>query len=122
MNRISSKLIALLLLLSLVVSLLASCGEDGPDTGDDAGHTDYVSELLNDESLSPIQTWNFETKVKDREDKPLYKLKADIALAFSNKLSLAEYYHNSIFLEHVGAPERAVQSAGRVYSSFCFSS
>ncbi len=75
------------------------------------GITDYVSELLNDESLSPIQTWNFETKVRDREDKPLYKLKADIALAFSNKLSLAEYYHNSSFLEHGGAPERAVRSA-----------
>ena len=34
-----------------------------------------------------------------------------MALCFSNKLSLTEYYHNSSFLEHGGSPERAVRSA-----------
>lgn len=75
------------------------------------GITDYAAELLQDESLTPIQTWNLETKVRDREDKPYYKLKAEVAISFSNKFHTAEYYHNSSFLEHGGAPERAVRSA-----------
>ncbi len=75
------------------------------------GISDYASELLGNEYLTPVQNWSFETKVRDREDKPYYKLKADIAVAFSNKINLAEYYHNSSFLEHGGAPERAVRSA-----------
>lgn len=75
------------------------------------GISDYAAELLADEYLTPVQNWSFETKVRDREDKPYYKLKADIAVAFSNKINLAEYYHNSSFLEHGGAPERAVRSA-----------
>lgn len=75
------------------------------------GITDYASELLQEESLTPIQTWNLETKVRDREDKPYYKLKAEVAISFSNKFHTAEYYHNSSFLEHGGAPERAVRSA-----------
>lgn len=75
------------------------------------GICDYAAELLNDEYLTPVQNWELETKVRDREDKPYYKLKAQIAVAFSNKISLAEYYHNSSFLEHGGAPEKAVRSA-----------
>lgn len=75
------------------------------------GITDYVSEFLKNEFLTPIQTWKLETKVRDREDKPYYKLKIEAAVAFSNKFHLAEYYHNSSFLEHGGAPEKAVRSA-----------
>ena len=40
-----------------------------------------------------------------------YKVRLSVALCFSNKLSLTEYYHNSSFLEHGGSPERAVRSA-----------
>ncbi len=75
------------------------------------GITDYAAELLKDEYLTPIQSWHLESKVRDREDKPFYKLKADVAVAFSNKSNTAEYYHNSSYLEHGGAPERAVRSA-----------
>ena len=38
-------------------------------------------------------------------------MRLSVALCFSNKLSLTEYYHNSSFLEHGGSPERAVRSA-----------
>ena len=34
-----------------------------------------------------------------------------MALAFSNKVKLTEYYHNSSFLEHGGSTERAVKQA-----------
>ena len=70
------------------------------------GISDYAAEILGEDYLTPVQSWSFETKVRDREDKPFYKLKAAVSVAFSNKVCGAEYYHNSSFLEHGGATER----------------
>lgn len=75
------------------------------------GLTDYVKEIAGNDFLTPVQSWQSEKVVKDREDKPEYKTKAEVALAFSNKIHLAEYYHNSSWLEHGGAPEKAVRNA-----------
>ena len=49
--------------------------------------------------------------MRDREDLPLYNVKINVALAFSNRLHLTEYYHNSSWLEYGGAPDKAVQNA-----------
>ena len=76
------------------------------------GIQDYVTELLGgEEPLTPVQFWSAAAVGRDREDKPDYKVRLSVALCFSNKLSLTEYYHNSSFLEHGGSPERAVRSA-----------
>ncbi len=75
------------------------------------GIVDYVNEFIGDDGLTSVQFWQAERKGKDREDKPEYKLKMNIALCFSNKKQLKEYYHNSSFLEHGGAPEKAARSA-----------
>lgn len=76
------------------------------------GITDYVKEFVGDtETLSDVQFWQTERKGRDRADKPEYKVKINAALCFSNKKQLKEYYHNSSFLEHGGAPEKAVRSA-----------
>lgn len=75
------------------------------------GITDYVSEIVGDNALTTIQHWTAERKGKDREDKPEYKVKFDVALVFSNKVKLKEHYHNSSFLEHGGSPEEAVKRA-----------
>lgn len=75
------------------------------------GIADYVKELTGEDTLSQIQLWQTEKMVRDREDKGEYKTKINVALTFSNKLSLAEYYHNSSWLEYGGAPEKAVKSA-----------
>ncbi len=75
------------------------------------GITDYASEIAGDDALTPVQHWTAEKKGKDREDKPEYKVKLDVALTFSNKVKLTEYYHNSSFLEHGGSPEDAVKRA-----------
>ena len=58
-----------------------------------------------------MQFWQGERKGRDRADLPEYKVKLNVALCFSNKKQLKEYYHNSSFLEHGGAPEKAVKSA-----------
>lgn len=75
------------------------------------GITDYVKEIVGDKAFSSVQFWQTERKGKDRADMPEYKVKMNIALCFSNKVQLKEYYHNSSFLEHGGAPEKAVKSA-----------
>lgn len=75
------------------------------------GITDYVAEISGENALTSIQHWTAERRGRDREDKPEYKVKLDVALAFSNKIKLTEYYHNSSFLEHGGSPEDAVKRA-----------
>ncbi len=75
------------------------------------GITDYVKEIVGENAFSGIQFWQAERRGRDRADMPDYKVKMNIALCFSNKVQFKEYYHNSSFLEHGGAPEKAVKSA-----------
>ena len=75
------------------------------------GILDYVQELAGEQTLTPPQFWEAERKGRDREDMPDYKVKLSAALCFSNKVNQIEYYHNSSWLEHGGAPEKAVRSA-----------
>ncbi len=75
------------------------------------GIKDYCSELAGEDYLTPVQMWSGEREGRDREDKPDYKVKLNVALCFSNKTIKTEYYHNSSFLEHGGSPEKAVKIA-----------
>lgn len=75
------------------------------------GIVDHVKEVIGEDYLTPVQFWNGEKKVRDRDDKPYYKTKINVAVAFSNKINLSEYYHNSSWLEYGGAPEKAVKNA-----------
>lgn len=76
------------------------------------GIVDYVKEFVGEEdAFSSVQFWQTERKGRDRADMPEYKVKINAALCFSNKKQMKEYYHNSSFLEHGGAPEKAVKSA-----------
>lgn len=75
------------------------------------GIVDYIKEFVGDDAFSSVQFWQGVRKGRDRADLPEYKVKLNVALCFSNKKQLKEYYHNSSFLEHGGAPEKAVKSA-----------
>ena len=75
------------------------------------GILDYVGEIAGEETLSTPAFIQAERKGRDRADKPEYKVKLSAAFCFSNKVSAIEYYHNSSFLEHGGAPEKAARSA-----------
>ena len=75
------------------------------------GIADYVAEIAGEDHLTSIQRWSTEKKGRDRDDKPEYKVKFDIALTFSNKVKRIEHYHNSSFLEHGGSPAEAVKRA-----------
>ncbi len=75
------------------------------------GIKDYVREFVGEDALTSIQLWQGERSGKDREDLPEYKVKLNVALAFSNKKQLIEYYHNSSWLEFGGSPDKAVTNA-----------
>ncbi|MBE6831619.1 MAG: DNA topoisomerase [Ruminococcaceae bacterium] len=75
------------------------------------GIVDHVKEIAGEDALTPVQFWQAERKVRDRADKPMYKTKINVAVAFSNRNKLIEYYHNSSWLEHGGAPDKAVRNA-----------
>ena len=75
------------------------------------GIQDYVKELAGDKAFTTPQYWECERVGRDREDLDDYKLKIKASLCFSLHTQLKEYYHNSSFLEHGGAPEKAFRSA-----------
>ena len=75
------------------------------------GIRDYVQELAGEDALTQPHFIETERKGRDRADKPEYKVKISAAFCFSNRVNVLEYYHNSSWLEHGGAPEKAARSA-----------
>ncbi len=75
------------------------------------GILDYVAEIAHETPLTAPVFISAERKGRDRPDKPEYKVKLSAAFCFSNKVSVTEYYHNSSWLEHGGAPEKATRNA-----------
>ena len=89
-------------------------GEEGSETTEyfyENGIAGYIGEITEGNALTEPVVWNMETKGRDREDKPEYKLKAEIAFACSKTTNTTEYYHNSSYLEYGGAPDKAVRTA-----------
>ena len=76
------------------------------------GIVGYIRELTSGSpDISEVYSFEGEGRGKDREDKPEYSVKANIAFAFNNKVQTLKYFHNSSFLEHGGSPDKAVKSA-----------
>lgn len=75
------------------------------------GIIDYIREINRDKGFTEVQFYESSARGRDREDKPEYKVKMQIAFCFNNEINMLEYYHNSSFLEYGGAPDRAVKNA-----------
>ena len=75
------------------------------------GIVDYLKEAVGDQGFTAVEVWETERKGRDREDKPMYRMKMQVAFCFSQTVSLLEYYHNSSWLEHGGSPDKAVKNA-----------
>ncbi|MBP3359652.1 MAG: DNA topoisomerase [Clostridia bacterium] len=75
------------------------------------GIVDYLKDKAGVEAFTQPESWECERKGRDREDKPEYKVKMQIAFCFSNTVNTLEYYHNSSWLEHGGSPDKAVKNA-----------
>ncbi|MBQ8540649.1 MAG: DNA topoisomerase [Clostridia bacterium] len=75
------------------------------------GIVDYVGEIVGEKHFTDAFYQEGERVGRDRADMPDYKVKLTAAFCFSNDINLIEYYHNSSFLEHGGAPDKAARSA-----------
>lgn len=75
------------------------------------GIVDYIKEVSRNKEFTEVRSFATETRGRDRADKPEYKVKMEVAFCFNNEINLLEYYHNSSFLKHGGAPDRAVKNA-----------
>ena len=77
------------------------------------GILDYVSKTVENSKTRLTEPYVFsgEGTGKDREDKPSYKVKAEIAFCFDNSINILSYYHNSSWLEHGGSPDQAIKLA-----------
>ena len=75
------------------------------------GIVGYVKELSDGKEMTLPYYCETERRGRDRADKPEYKVKITAAFCFNNENNAIEYYHNSSWLEHGGAPEKALKSA-----------
>ncbi|HHU91485.1 MAG TPA: DNA topoisomerase [Clostridiaceae bacterium] len=75
------------------------------------GIADYVAELNMDKGITRPCYFEGSARGKDREDKPEYRVKMEIAFCFNNEINTIQYYHNSSWLEYGGSPDRAVRNA-----------
>ncbi|MBN2897860.1 MAG: DNA topoisomerase [Clostridia bacterium] len=75
------------------------------------GIIDYLNEVNEEKNFTDLVYFEEQGAGRDREDKPEYKVKAQIAFCFNNEVNLLEYYHNSSFLEHGGSPDKAIKQA-----------
>ena len=74
------------------------------------GIVQYLEELTGDDAFTMPAYFEAERRGRDSENRPEMKLKITAAFCFSKKISHIEYYHNSSWLEHGGAPEKAARS------------
>ncbi len=75
------------------------------------GISDYLKEVVGDKALTDMQYWTGERVGRDRADMADYRVKFNVVMCISNRVSFQEYYHNSSWLENGGSPEKAVRSA-----------
>ena len=73
------------------------------------GIIDYVTELSADKGITKPCRFESFARGRDREDKPEYKVKMEVAFCFNNEVNSIQYYHNSSWLEYGGAPDKLLK-------------
>lgn len=77
----------------------------------ETGISGYVEELASFDAITPVHFCQSERRGRDRADKPEYKVRLSAAFCMTRGTPSITYFHNSSWLEHGGAPEKAVKSA-----------
>ncbi|MBR5868726.1 MAG: DNA topoisomerase, partial [Clostridia bacterium] len=75
------------------------------------GIQEYVALAAGSDAITGVRYIEGERRGRDRADKPEYKVKLTAAFCFTKTTPFLEYLHNSSWLEHGGAPDKAVKSA-----------
>ncbi len=77
----------------------------------DKGIVGYLTEINVDDGLTDVFSFQDEGRGRDKQDRPEYDVKVEVAFAFNNKSPRMEFYHNSSYLEYGGSPEKACRQA-----------
>lgn len=75
------------------------------------GIAGYVEEIGDENAMTKTHFFEGGGQGRDRSDKSDYKVRSEVAFCFNNEVNRIEYYHNSSFLEHGGAPDKATRNA-----------
>lgn len=75
------------------------------------GIAGYVEEIGDENAMTKTHFFEGSGQGRDRSDKSDYKVRSEVAFCFNNEVNRIEYYHNSSFLEHGGAPDKATRNA-----------
>ncbi|MFK7678614.1 toprim domain-containing protein [Bacillus sp. Wb] len=75
------------------------------------GIIDYLHKINENKNFTDVIYLESEATGKDRDDKPEYRSKYQIAFCFNNEINALESYHNSSFLKHGGSPHNAIKNA-----------
>ena len=75
------------------------------------GIAGYVEEIGDENAMTKTHFFEGSGQGRDRSDKSDYKVRSEVAFCFNNEINRIEYYHNSSFLEHGGAPDKAARNA-----------
>ena len=75
------------------------------------GVPSYIDERVGDSARTDLVSWHLEARGRDSDDRPEYKIKADVYFCVSNTVTATEYYHNSSYLEYGGSPDKATRDA-----------
>lgn len=76
-----------------------------------SGIAGYVEEISGENAMTKTHYFEGNGQGRDRSDKSDYKVRTEVAFCFNNEINRIEYYHNSSFLEHGGAPDKAARNA-----------
>ena len=75
------------------------------------GITEYMNKVVGDKYITPPKYIENIAKGRDREDKNEYTVKLEAIFCFTNENNFMDFYHNSSYLIHNGASDRAVKVA-----------
>ncbi len=77
----------------------------------ETGVTGFVEELAGENAITGVYFAQTERKGRDRADRPEYKVQMSAAFCMARTDPSITFFHNSSWLEHGGAPDKAVRSA-----------
>lgn len=75
------------------------------------GLRDYIEEVANGKSFTPVFVLKDEGKGRDRKDRPEYHVRYELLFAFNNEERMLKYFHNSSHLSNGGSPDLAIKTA-----------
>lgn len=75
------------------------------------GIVDYIEKVNKKKNITSVIYAETEATGRDREDRPDYNSRYELAFCFNNEINLLESYHNSSYLKNGGSPHNAIKNS-----------